>query len=112
PGAATSRFGSLVHLVLIMWLQEGLGELDAHGAIQKAELEAAKRLAEITERLTPQHIEQYELQDKRQSSPRVVLIQGCLTDSQQSHSGVSYYGLPIRYSLATLLHPNQLIDCA
>src|SRR5262245_15459293 len=35
PGAAASRFGSLAHLVLIMRLQEGLGELDVHGAIQK-----------------------------------------------------------------------------
>jgi glycine reductase len=112
PGAAASRFGSLAHLVLIMRLQEGLGELDAHGAIQKAEFEVAKRLAEITGGLPPEHVERYELQDKGQSSPRVVLIQGCLTDSQQSHSGVSYYGLPIRDSLATLIHPNELLDGA
>src|SRR5262245_41369300 len=95
-----------------MRLQEGLSELDAHGAIQKAEFEVAKRLAEITGGLMPEHIEQYELQDKGQSSPRVVLIQGCLTDSQQSHSGVSYYGMPIRDSLATLIHPNELLDGA
>ena len=112
PGAAASRFGSLAHLVLIMRLQEGLDELDAHGAIQKAELEVAKRLAKITEGLTPENVEHYELQDKGRSSPRVVLIQGCLTDSQQSHSGVSYYGLPIRDSLATLIDPNELLDGA
>jgi Glycine/sarcosine/betaine reductase component B subunits len=112
PGAAASRFGSFVHLVLIMRLKEGLGELDAHGAIQKAELEVAKRLAEITEGLTPEYVAQYELKDEGRSSPRVVLIQGCLTDSQQSHSGVSYYGLPIRDSLATLIHPNELLDGA
>jgi len=112
PGATASRFGSLAHLVLIMRLQEGLSELGAHSAIQKAEFEVAKRLAEITKGLTPEHVEQYELQDKGQSSPRVVLIQGCLTDSQQSHSGVSYYGLPIRDSLATLIHPNELLDGA
>ena len=64
PGAAASRFGSLVHLVLIMRLREGLGELDAHGAIQKAELEVAKRLAEITEGLKPEHVEQYQLNDQ------------------------------------------------
>ncbi len=110
-GAAASRFGSLVHLVLIMRLRQGLGELDAHGAIQKAELEVAKRLAEITAGLKPEHVEQYQLNDQG-PSPRVVLIQGCLTDSQQSHSGVSYYGLPIRDSLATLIHPNELLDGA
>jgi glycine reductase complex component B subunit alpha and beta len=111
PGAAASRFGSLAHLVLIMWLRQGLGELDAHGAIQKAELEVAKRLAEITEGLTPEHVEQYQLNDQG-PSPRVVLIQGCLTDSQQPHSGVGYYGLAIRDSLATLIHPNELLDGA
>ena len=110
-GAAASRFGSLVHLVLIMRLRQGLGELDAHGSIQKAELEVAKRLAEITAGLKPEHVEQYQLNDQG-PSPRVVLIQGCLTDSQQSHSGVSYYGLPIRDSLATLMHPNELLDGA
>jgi glycine reductase len=110
-GAAASRFGSLVHLVLIMQLREGLGELDAHGTIQKAELKVATRLAEITERLEPEHIEQYELDDKG-PSPRVVLIQGCITENQQPHSGVSYYGLPIRESLATLIHPNELLDGA
>jgi glycine reductase complex component B subunit alpha and beta len=112
PGAAASRFGSLVHLVLIMRLAESLAELDAHGAMQKAEFEVAKRLAEITEGLTPEHVEQYEFNDMERSSPRVVLVQGCLTDSQQPHSGVSYYGLPIRDSLATLIHPNELFDGA
>ena len=110
-GAAASRFGSLVHLVLIMRLRQGLGELDAHGAIQKAELEVAKRLAEITAGLKPEHVEQYQLNDQG-PSPRVVLIQGCLTDSQQPHSGVAYYGLAIRDSLATLIHPNELLDGA
>src|SRR5262245_8681585 len=96
PGAAASRFSSFVHLVLILRLREGLAELDAHGAIQKAEFEVAKRLAELTEGLTAEFVEHYELNGKGRSAPRVVLIQGCLTDSQQSHSGVSYYGLPIR----------------
>jgi glycine reductase complex component B subunit alpha and beta len=111
-GAAASRFSSLVHFVLIMRLREGLSELDAHGAIQKAEFEVAKRLAESTAGLTPEHVAHYELNGEGPVSPRVVLIQGCITDSQQAHSGVSYYGLPIRESLATLLHPNELLDGA
>ena len=111
PGAAASRFGSFAHLVLVMRLKEGLGELDAHSAIQKAELEVAKRLAEITAGLKPEHVEQYQLNNQG-PSPRVVLIQGCLTDSQQPHSGVGYYGVPIRDSLATLIHPNELFDGA
>jgi hypothetical protein len=98
PGAEASRFSKFVHLVLIMRLKEGLGELEAHGAIQKG--------------LAPEKVQRYELNETKRSAPRVVLIQGCLTDSQQSHSGVSYYGLPIRESLATLIHPNELLDGA
>ncbi len=40
------------------------------------------------------------------------LIQGCLTDSHNPHTGVSYYNLLIRDSLATLIHPNEFFDGA
>jgi len=112
PGAEASRFSKFVHLVLIMRLKEGLGELEAHSAIQKAEFEVARMLAEVTRELTPEKVQSYELNEAARPSPRVVLIQGCLTDAQQAHSGVSYYGLPIRESLATLIHPNELLDGA
>ena len=112
PGAEASGFSKFVHLVLITRLKEGLGELEAHSAIQKAEFVVAKQLAEVTQGLEPEKVRRYELNQTKRSSPRVVLIQGCLTDSQQSHSGVSYYGLPIRESLATLIHPNELLDGA
>ena len=112
PGAEASRFSKFVHLVLITRLKEGLGELDAHSAIQKAEFEVARKLAEVTQELTPEKVQRYELKETARPSPRVVLIQGCLTDAQQAHSGVSYYGLPIRESLATLIHPNELLDGA
>jgi glycine reductase complex component B subunit alpha and beta len=112
PGAEASRFSKFVHLVLITRLKEDLGELEAHSAIQKAEFVVAKKLAEVTQGLAPEKVQRYELNQTKRSSPRVVLIQGCLTDGQQSHSGVSYYGLPIRESLATLIHPNELLDGA
>ena len=41
-----------------------------------------------------------------------MLIQGCITDPQHVHSGVGYYGLSLRESLATFLHPNELFDGA
>jgi hypothetical protein len=44
--------------------------------------------------------------------PRVALIQGCITQAQQPHAGVSYYGLPIRESLPTALDANELFDGA
>src|SRR5262245_5590726 len=111
-GAEASRFGSLIHLVLVTRLKQGLSELEAHSAIQKAEFEVAKKLAEVTQGLTPEKVEHFDLRHTDGSAPRVALIQGCLTDAQQTHSGVSYYGLPIRESLATLIHPNELLDGA
>ena len=112
PGAEASRFSSLVNLVLILRLTGGLSEIEAHTAMQQAGCEVAKRLAEATIGLKPKRVESYYLGKEKPKLPRVVLIQGCLTDSQHSHSGVSYYGLSIRESLATLIHPNELLDGA
>jgi glycine reductase len=41
-----------------------------------------------------------------------MLIQGCITDPQHVHSGVGYYGLSLRNSLSTFIHPNELLDGA
>ena len=112
PGAEASRFSSLVNLVLILRLTGGLSEIEAHTAMQQAGCEVAKRLAEATIGLKPKRVESYYLGKEKPKLPRVALIQGCLTDNHHSHSGVSYYGLSIRESLATLIHPNELLDGA
>ncbi|HEX6175178.1 MAG TPA: glycine/sarcosine/betaine reductase component B subunit [Candidatus Binatia bacterium] len=112
PGADASRFSSLIGLVLVMRLKQALSDLDAHQAIQGAELRVAQRLAEATVGRPPEDSELFELGETRRDLPPVVLIQGCLTDSHNLHSGVSYYGLPIRDSLATFVHPNELLDGA
>ena len=111
PGAQASRFSYYPHLVLIMRLKQALGEFEAHLAIQRAEFAVARRIAQITEGARPQEVEQFEL-NEAESLPRVILIQGCITNGGQPHSGVSYYGLPIRESLATWIHPNELLDGA
>jgi glycine reductase len=111
-GATASKFGALAHLVLIMKLRDGLSELDAHTAIQAAEFQVARRVAETTIGVEPSGVEIYDLSVRRPELPDVVLIQGCLTDDHHVHSGVSYYGLPIRESLSTVVHPNELLDCA
>ena len=46
PGAEVSRFSSYAHLVLSFKILPGLGELDAHSAIQLAEFKIARRLAQ------------------------------------------------------------------
>lgn len=112
PGAQVSRFSSLVNLVLSLRLARGLAERDAHAAIQQAEYKVAVQLAGTTTGLEPREIEVFELSDCDSSLPRTVMIQGCLTHSHHPHSGVSYYGLPIRDSLATVIHPNELMDGA
>jgi sarcosine reductase len=112
PGAAASRFSKFVHLVLILRLKEGLGEFEAHSVIQTAEFVVAQKLASITQGLAPEEVERFALHEDKPGLPRVVLIQGCITNGGQPHSGVSYYGLPIRESLATLIHPNELLDGA
>lgn len=111
-GAAASRFSSHTHLVLILKLKAGLGELEAHHAIQQAEFEVARKVAETTRGLTPARTDIYDLSVGVAQRPRVVLIQGCITQAEQPHSGMAYYGLPIRESLPTWMHPNELFDGA
>jgi sarcosine reductase len=111
-GAAASPFSALNGLVLNLRLAKGLSELMAHTIIQRAAFETAKRLAEVTIGLHPAQIEVFELGGADAALPKVLLIQGCLTDSGNPHSGVGYFGLPIRDSLATVIHPNEFLDGA
>src|SRR6266576_1384626 len=112
PGAEISRFSSYRHLILSFSIVTGLGELDAHGAIQAAEYKIARRLAQVTKDLAPAKISTYDLSVNNSSLPRVMLVQGCITDPQHVHSGVGYYGLSLRNSMATFVHPNELFDGA
>ncbi len=112
PGADVSRFSSLVNLVLVLRLARGLSELEAHTAIQRAECEVAKRLAEATIGLSPEEVDVYDTNTQKSGLARVVLIQGHSTDTHHVHSGASYYGLSIRDSLATVVHPNEFLDGA
>jgi len=112
PGAEASKFGALAHLVLVMKLIPGLSEFDAHKAIQGAEYRVARRIAELTIGVEPSRLKMYDLSVRRPALPNVILVQGCLTDDHQAHSGVSYYGMPIRESLSTFVHPNELLDGA
>ena len=112
PGAEISRFSRYAHLVLSFSIAPGLGELDAHGAIQSAEIKVAERLAQVTAALQPEKITTHDLSEKDPGLPNVMLIQGCITDPQHVHSGVGYYGLSLRNSLSTFIHPNELFDGA
>src|SRR6185295_11049001 len=90
PGAEVSRFSSYAHLVL--------------------SCKIARRLAQITAELSPAKTSIYDLGAKNPELPTVMLVQGCITDPQHVHSGVGYYGLSLRNSMATFVHPNELLD--
>ncbi len=111
-GADASPFSALRGLVLNLRMAKGLSELTAHTIIQRAAFETAKRLAEATVALPPERLEVFELGNEAPELPKVILIQGCLTDSPNPHSGVGYFGMPIRDSLATMVHPNEFLDGA
>ena len=110
--AEISRFSAHAHLVVSFRLASGLGELDAHTAIQLAEYKVARRLAQITVELSPESVRSFDLSVETPGLPRVLLLQGCITDPQHVHSGIGYYGLSLRQSMATFLHPNELFDGA
>jgi glycine reductase len=99
-------------LIISFRITPGLAEIDAHHAIQQAELKVAHRLAEVTKTLDPENLMVYDLSEKNPNLPTVMLIQGCITDPQHFHSGVGYYGISLRESLATFVDPNEIFDGA
>jgi glycine reductase len=112
PGAQASRFSALINFVLVLRLAKGLSEIEAHTAIQQAEYRTAKLLAATTIGVAPEDEQRFALTNGSSGLPKVVLIQGCHTDSQHSHSRLTYYGLSVRDSLATFVHPNEMLDGA
>ena len=48
PGPEVTPFGSLINLVLVLKLVDGVTELEAHSAIELAQFNVAHRLAETT----------------------------------------------------------------
>ena len=112
PGAPLSPFGNLINIVLTLNLIDGVSEIDAHTAIRLAQYKVAHRLAEATRQLTPENIETFELSDVDPSLPRVVYDLTFESTWHEPQQEVVYYGLPVRESLATFMHPNEIIDGA
>jgi glycine reductase len=112
PLAKATPFGSTINIVLVIKLLEGVTELEAHAAIQLAEFRIARRLAETTRELSTGETEVFGIDDVDPSLPRVVYIDSFLTNWHAPHSLVAYYGLPIRESLPTYIHPNEYLDGA
>ncbi len=111
-GAEITPFSSTHNLVLLLDLQPGLAEYDVHVVIQTAELRVAQALAKTTFGLKPERTEIFELGSTPDSLPRVVYLLGFRTTAWNPHPGITLYGLPIKESLATLIHPNEILDGA
>ena len=112
PGAELTGFSRLPGLVLTLQLPPGLIEAEAHQAIQAAEYRVAQRLAEATLDAEPAGVETHGAAHGNPALPRAVVIVGCITESEHLPSGLGYYGLPVRESLSTVVHPNELLDGA
>jgi len=112
PGAELTTFSQFPNLVLTLRLPPDLPEFEAHQAIQHAEYRTAQILAEATVGQQPENVETHDLNPGQLKLPRAVLVIGCITEGEHLPSGVGYYGLPIRESLSTVVHPNELIDGA
>jgi glycine reductase len=112
PVAQLSPYGSLINIVLILKLVDGLTELEAHSTIQRAELKIAQRLAETVKHQTTENVEVFELCEVHSSLPRIVYNICYISERLAPHSGVALYGLPVRESLPFMIHPNELFDGA
>ena len=112
PGADLTGFSRLPHLVLTLELPPDLIEAEAHQVIQAAEYRAAQRLAETTVGAEPATVETHGAAHGNPALPKAVVIVGCITESEHLPTGLGYYGLPVRESLATVVHPNELLDGA
>jgi len=110
PGSALTPYGSTINIVLIFKLIDGVTELEAHDAIQLAELKVAHHLAATTRNKPPENVEVFELFEVDPSLPRIVYILSCVTHWPAPHSMVAFYGLSIRESLPTFVHPNEFLD--
>ena len=112
PASKVTPYGTTINVVLNLDLVDGVTELEAHTTIQMAEFKVAHRLAQTTRDQQPDSIEVFELVDVDPSLPRIVYIVTFLADQNNPHSGEAYYGLPVRESLPTFMHPNEILDGA
>jgi sarcosine reductase len=111
-GAGATSFGSSITIVVIFQLAADVKALEAHKAIQLAELKVAHRLAEVTRDKVPEEVEVFDLYEADESLPRVIYIMGCKTGPAFPNFGNAYYGLPIFESLPLFIHPNEVFDGA
>jgi glycine reductase len=112
PGAQITPFSSTINVVPVLKLNENVSEWDAHAAVQLAAFKVANRLAEATRDMNPETEQVFELNEVDPSLPRVIYVMSFCTVRTAPHTSVAYYGIPVRESQPSLIHPNELFDGA
>jgi len=112
PGASLSPFGKIINIVLVLRLVDDVSEVEVHNTIQLAEFKLAQRLAETTRNIAPESMDVFDLFAVDPSMPRVIYDAALSTTWHEPLPNVLYYGFLLRESLATFIHPNELLDGA
>jgi glycine reductase len=113
--AETTPYGSVINLVVITKLVDGVSELEAHTSIQQAHFRVARRLAEATIGNTSGHSEIFEADRIEDSSLPKVVYNICFHSDYAGMiplSRVFLYGLPVQEGLPLLMHPTEFLDGA
>ena len=105
-------FASTINVVLSLKLVEGLNEWEGHATTQMAEFKVANRLAQTTLADNSGKVEVFELTKVDPSLPKIVYISCNDSVIDAPHPGLAYYGVPIRDTFPTFIHPNELFDGA
>lgn len=114
--AEMSRYGRMKHLSITPHIADGTEERNFEDAVKIAGLKTAVYLARGAEGHPVDEVEVYELDipnlNRKSNLPRVAYYYQ-LYSPQHDHLGISdpcFYGTDVRNLLATIIHPNEVLD--
>jgi len=111
-----SRYGRMKHISIAPHIPDGTEERSFEDAVKIAGLKTAVYLARGAEGHPVDEVEVYELDipnlNRKSNLPRVAYYYQ-LYSPQHDHLGISdpcFYGTDVRNLLATMIHPNEVLD--
>jgi glycine reductase len=114
--AEMSRYGRMKHISIVPHIADGTEERNFEDAVKIAGLKTAVYLARGAEGHPVDEVEVYELDipnlNRKSNLPRVAYYYQ-LYSPQHDHLGISdpcFYGTDVRNLLATIIHPNEVLD--
>ncbi|MDR2167007.1 MAG: glycine/sarcosine/betaine reductase component B subunit [Clostridiales bacterium] len=115
-GAKYTPFSATNNLVLVFTPKEGLEPHDYEQALRMAGLKVAAYLGDLAKEVTPDRVETYETlpplksKEKYPDLPRVAYVKMLQTQGLLHDTYV--YGVDMKQSLSTMLHPTEVMDGA